>query len=113
MKRVPEFTTRVGVPVLLCAVLVLGGCTTSPKVAVTTQADATLSCAGLADELASLDQMAQKARNAKGTTGKNVIGAVLWLPGYVYTQNDADRALRLIAQRRAHLESLARKKGCS
>jgi len=92
--------------------IVLAGCTTSPKVSVRQSGDASLSCAGLADELGALDQAERRVRANKGMTGKNVIGAVLWLPGYVYSQNDAERALSLIGERRTHLRRLRQSRGC-
>lgn len=100
---------RTALPVLLG--LMLGACTTSPKVQVNQSRDKSLSCAGLEDELGALDATEAQIR-ANDSAGKKAVGAILWLPGYVYSKNDQARAMRLLGERRARLLALKAQRGC-
>lgn len=100
---------RAAMPLLLG--VLLGACTTSPKVQVSQSRDTSLSCAGLEDELGALDATEAQIR-ANDSAGKKAVGAILWLPGYVYSKNDQARALRLLGERRARLSDLKAKRGC-
>jgi len=104
-------TTCLRAAAVLGLALILSACVTSPKVEVRQARDGGLSCAGLADELGALDATETQIRNSKNP-GSKAVGAILWLPGYVYSQNDQARALRLIAERRAHLQTLRQRQGC-
>jgi len=59
-----------------------------------------------------LESLATAEGQVRSKRGGNIIGAVLWLPGYVYSRNDAARALRLIDDRRSHLNSLRLNRNC-
>lgn len=103
------FIQRAAIPVLLG--VLLSACTTSPKVEVSQSRDKTLSCAGLEDELGAVDDTEARIR-ANDSAGKKAVGAILWLPGYVYSKNDQARALRLVEERRARLNRLKAQRGC-
>ena len=96
----------------VAATVTLAGCSTSQKIQVVQPGDNNLSCAGLQEEMAKLDNAQAEIEGKKGLTGTNVASAIFWLPGLAYTFYDAGEAQRLISDRRSALTTFYNNKRC-
>ena len=99
---------RVGVTALLVASAT--ACATTTKVAVRQPGDAAMSCDQLKTEFAKLDKVQEEADNNKGVNTANVAAVLLFWPAAVGNYMDADKAEKLMNQRREHLMDIHSKK---
>ena len=90
--------------------VLIAGCATSSRVEVAQVGDNKLSCKELRDEFHRLDKTQKKVDSKKGATGTNVIAAIFWIPGLIYTYYDAEQATKAIKDRRSHLVRIYDKK---
>ena len=97
---------------LVWSLTVLSSCAASRKVQVVQTGDRGLSCSQLAAEMKKLDTAQAQVNANKGATGTNTAAALFWLPGVFSTYYDAGQATKQINQRRTHLRTLQRQKGC-
>lgn len=103
-------------PKLLIAAAVLlsvGGCATTTKVAVEQPGDKQFTCEQLKEQFSKLDSINQEADGNKGVTATNVAAVLFFWPAVAATYMDADKAEKLVAQRREHLMRIYNSKSCS
>lgn len=102
---------------LVGAVAMLGasvsGCVTTTKVATVQPTDNSLSCDEIKAEFAKLDTVMSEADGNKGVNGANVAAVLFFWPAAVGNYMDADKAEKLVEQRRTHLMDVYNKKGCA
>lgn len=96
------------------AALALGvsACATTTKVAVQQPGDEKLTCDQMKAEFAKLDGVVAEASDNKGVNTANVAAVLLFWPAAVGNYMDADKAEKLVEQRRAHLMNIYRSKNC-
>jgi len=99
---------RLGVAALLVASA--AACATTTKVAVRQPGDANMSCDQLKAEFVKLDKVQEEADNNKGVNTANVAAVLLFWPAAVGNYMDADKAEKLMNQRREHLMDIHNKK---
>jgi len=87
-------------------------CVTTTKVAVEQPGDERMSCAEIAAEFKRLDAVVLEGDDNKGVNTANVAAVLLFWPAAVGNYMDADKAQKLVEQRRAHLMTIYRGKGC-
>lgn len=88
------------------------GCTSTEKVSVVQPGDRDMTCEQLESEFAQLDQVMREAEGNKGVNTANVAAAVFFWPAAVGNYMDADKAEKLVEDRRQHLMSIHQDKGC-
>ena len=93
-------------------VLMLSGCVTNEKVAVTQIGDENLSCDQIKGQSVKLDAVAEKARDNKGVNTANVDAVIFFWPAAVGNYMDSDHAEQLIEKRRGVLATLYQGKKC-
>ena len=75
--------------------------------------DNELSCKELSNEIAKANEYANEAHKAKKTGTPHNIGAILFfLPGYVMTVDNVEKATKAAKERAIHLNKLKEKKDC-
>ncbi|HEX5776847.1 MAG TPA: hypothetical protein VFX95_09230 [Caulobacteraceae bacterium] len=101
---------------LTAAVAMLGaslaGCATTTKVATQQPGDLSMSCEQIKTEFTKLDAVMQEADGNKGVNAANVAAVLFFWPAAVGNYMDADKAEKLVEQRRTHLTSIYNQKGC-
>jgi hypothetical protein len=88
------------------------GCATTTKVATQQPGDERMSCEALKGEFAKLDAVGREAIDNKGVNTANVAAVLLFWPAAVGNYMDADKAEKLVQERRLHLMSIYRGKSC-
>lgn len=96
----------------IVSAVLLTGCATSQKIQVVQKGDADLTCEGIRNQFAKLDESQASVEDNKGVTGTNVASVLFWLPGLAYTYYDAGQAEQLITDRRSYLTEIANSKNC-
>lgn len=91
----------------------LSGCATTTKVATVQPNDAGMSCEELKSEFAKLDSVMQEADGNKGVNAANVAAVLFFWPAAVGNYLDADKAEKLVEQRRSHLMEIYNSKNCA
>lgn len=97
---------------LTIAAVLLAGCT-HQKVDVSQTNDQNKSCAQIQTELTQLDKMEQDIDEKTGLSGRNVGMALLFWPGIIVNEMNADDAEDRIRDRKNRLVSIYEKKSCS
>jgi hypothetical protein len=97
----------------LSACIVFAGCATTTKVATQQPGDESMSCEALKGEFAKLDAVGKEAIDNKGVNTANVAAVLLFWPAAVGNYMDADKAEKLVQERRLHLMTIYRGKSCS
>lgn len=92
--------------------LLVAGCTSTPKVAVSQPGDRNMSCSELEAEFAQLQSVQDEAENNQGVNTANVTAVLFFWPAAVGNYMEADRAMDLVEERRAHLMAIYDEKGC-
>jgi hypothetical protein len=90
----------------------VAGCATSTKVAIQQPGDQAMSCEALRGEFTKLDTVAAEADSNKGVNTANVAAVLFFWPAAVGNYMDADKAQKLVEQRRAHLMTIYNSKSC-
>lgn len=102
---------------LSCAVALLGasvsGCVTTTKVATEQPGDMSMSCEQIKGEFAKLDTVMKEADGNKGVNVANAAAVLLFWPAAVGNYLDADKAEKLVEQRRVYLTDIYNKKNCT
>lgn len=99
--------------VVACTLLMsTAACVTTTKVAVEQPGDESMSCAALSGEFKRLDTVVLEGDENKGVNTANVAAVLFFWPAAVGNYMDADKAQKLVEQRRAHLMTIYRGKGC-
>ena len=93
-------------------VLMISGCVTNEKVAVTQLGDESLSCEQIKGQSIKLDGVAEKALDNKGVNTANVAAVIFFWPAAVGNYMDSDHAEQLIEKRRGVLATLYQEKKC-
>jgi len=98
----------------LAAILALStsACVTTTKVAIEQPGDERMSCADINAEFKKLDSVVAEGDENKGVNTANVAAVLFFWPAAVGNYMDADKAQKLVEQRRAHLMGIYRSKGC-
>lgn len=96
----------------LALTMAAGGCATTTKVATQQPGDEKLSCDALKAEFAKLDSVTQEADANKGVNTANVAAVLFFWPAAVGNYMDADKAQKLVEQRRTHLMGIYKSKTC-
>jgi len=94
------------------AVMLVGACTTTPKVAVMQPGDRAMTCTGLRTEFAKLDQIKAQGEHNQGVNGANVAAAILLPMAIAGNYLTARDAMQLAEQRRTYLMSFYNEKNC-
>jgi hypothetical protein len=89
------------------------GCATTTKVATQQPGDEAMSCDTLKGEFAKLDSVSKEANGNKGVNTANVAAVLFFWPAAVGNYMDADKAEKLVQERRLHLMNIYRSKSCS
>ena len=87
-------------------------CVTTTKVAIEQPGDEAMSCDSIKAEFARLDTVVREGDDNKGVNTANVAAVLLFWPAAVGNYMDADKAQKLVEQRRAHLMTIYRGKNC-
>lgn len=95
----------------LCLLLV-AGCAAPPRVQTIQSGDATLDCAQLHRELASVEQLRAQAEKDSGMTPTNAMLALLFVPVAMKSMSDAQDAARAAAERKKYLAGLIEYRRC-
>jgi len=103
---------KAGVVASAIALAMVAGCATSTKVSVQQPGDQAMSCEAIKAEFSKLDTVAQEADSNKGVNTANVAAVLFFWPAAVGNYMDADKAQKLVEQRRAHLMSIYNAKSC-
>ena len=106
---------RIATSLAVAAALAFGAsaCTTSTKVAVMQPGDSELSCQGLQEQFAALDQIEKDADKDQGLNGANVAAAIVFPLAIIGNYMGADEAKDLARERRAHLMTFWNSKHCT
>jgi hypothetical protein len=97
----------------LSACVLFAGCATTTKVATQQPGDETMTCEALKGEFAKLDAVGKEAIDNKGVTTANVAAVLFFWPAAVGNYMDADKAEKLVQERRLHLMTIYRGKSCT
>jgi len=92
--------------------LLTSACATTTKVATVQPDDTKMSCEQLKAEFAKLDTVMQEADHNKGVNTANVAAVLFFWPAAVGNYMDADKAEKLVEQRRSHLMEVYKSKSC-
>ena len=91
----------------------IASCATPTVVNVIGPNDNELSCKELSSEITKANQHADEAQAAKKMNNPHNIGAILFfLPGMVFTMENAEEASKAAKERAQHLNKLKEKKDC-
>ena len=101
------------VAIALAATVALGACTTTERVSVTQPGDRAMTCSELRDHFAQLDEIRRDGQSDQGVNAANVGAVLFFWPAAVGNYLDADKAEKLVEQRRTHLMSVYNEKGCA
>lgn len=96
----------------LAALTFVTGCTHN-KVSVTEFGDKDLSCAQIQREINQLEEMEGDIDEKTGLSGRNVGMALLFWPGIIVNEMNADSAEERIQQRKKNLFNIYEQKSCS
>ena len=101
------------ISVILSLFLICTSCASPTVVNVIGPNDNELNCKELSLEIAKANQHADEAQEAKKTGKPHNIGAILFfLPGMVFTMENAEEASKAAKERAQHLNKLKEKKDC-
>lgn len=87
-------------------------CVTTTKVAIEQPGDEAMSCEAIKAQFAQLDSVVREGDENKGVNTANVAAVLFFWPAAVGNYMDADKAQKLVEQRRAHLMTIYRGKNC-
>ncbi len=99
--------------ILVAIMLLLAGCATPTVVKSVQPKDAQLTCEDLQKESAEADRLRDAAEAAKGSTGGNIIMAVIFFPAVLLTYDNVNTATEAAEARKGHLKEIMTRKGCS
>ncbi len=97
----------------MVAVLFTVSACTHRKIDVTQMEDKNKSCASIESEIQELKNLENDIDSKTGLSGRNVGMALLFWPGIVVNEMNADDARDRAADRRQHLMTIYDKKSCS
>ncbi len=92
--------------VLLTFVLTLAGCVSSKTIPTVLPSDYSLTCEQLQYELTNLGAKFEEAKDESGVTGKNVALAIVFWPGIIVNEVQANKNEESVNKRVEHLSRL-------
>ncbi len=96
----------------LCAVMVLGACTTTQRVSVQQPGDRMMSCSSMRAEFSKLDGIIADGQSDQGVNAANVGAVLFFWPAAVGNYFSARDAMQIAEQRRTHLMTIYNEKNC-
>lgn len=96
----------------LCALTLLGACTSTQKINVMEPGDRLMTCTQLRAQFASLDQIKRDGQSDQGVNVANAAALVLFWPAIAGNYLSARDAMQLAEQRRTHLMTYYNDKNC-
>lgn len=96
--------------VIFSLVVLLTGCVTSKTVSKASVGDHSLTCNQLQFEISNMEQLKNEFESDSGLTGKNVGMALIFWPGILVNEMNANKNVNSVVRRLDHLNQIYTKK---